>query len=150
MCHSSQRQAGKVTFGRLLIHRVPPRGSKRGPAPSSKRSVRLWARPDEGGIVAPRRTRGLLHVPARDHRGERLARSLWQQRAAIADKPIRILWGMKDIAFRPKELARWEAAFPNAEVTRFPRAGHWIAEEEPEALTDAIRAVAMGTAHAAG
>ncbi|NDJ77371.1 MAG: alpha/beta fold hydrolase, partial [Chloroflexi bacterium] len=50
---------------------------------------------------------------------------LWAQRARLAEKPALLAWGMKDIAFREKELKRWMQLFPQAEVTRFPEAGHY-------------------------
>lgn len=64
--------------------------------------------------------------------------SLWQQRANIADKPTMFAWGMKDIAFRSSELRRWQALFPNAQVTRFATAGHYVQDEQGEALAKLI------------
>ncbi len=55
---------------------------------------------------------------------------LWSRRENIQDKPALILWGMKDIAFKEKELERWEKFFSNVRVTRFPQAGHFLQEEE--------------------
>jgi len=43
--------------------------------------------------------------------------------------PALILWGMKDFAFRPKELARWREVFPNATVRTFDDVGHFVQEE---------------------
>ncbi|MDP2215878.1 MAG: alpha/beta fold hydrolase [Methanolobus sp.] len=54
------------------------------------------------------------------------------------DKNVLIAWGMKDIAFREKELDRWTGAFPDAKVIRFKDAGHFISEEEPDGLIAAI------------
>jgi haloalkane dehalogenase len=55
--------------------------------------------------------------------------SLWQQRARIQGLPTLILWGMKDFAFRPKELARWQALFPSGKVQTFANMGHFVPEE---------------------
>jgi haloalkane dehalogenase len=65
--------------------------------------------------------------------------SLWARRASLAEKPVLLAWGMKDIAFRKKELDRWIQAFPGAEVLRFSDAGHLVAEEKPGELAAAIR-----------
>ena len=46
---------------------------------------------------------------------------------------------MKDSAFRPDQLAKWRAALPGATVVELPAAGHWPHEEEPEAVTAALR-----------
>ncbi len=56
--------------------------------------------------------------------------SLWLRRQNIQDKPALIFWGMKDIAFKEKELRRWEELFPHAQVIRFPEAGHFLQEEK--------------------
>ena len=56
-------------------------------------------------------------------------RGLWEQRETIADKPALILWGMKDIAFREKELRTWEQLFANSQVHRLEGVGHFVQEE---------------------
>jgi haloalkane dehalogenase len=66
-------------------------------------------------------------------------RSLWTRRSALDGKVSLIAWGMKDIAFREKELDRWRTAFPGAVVERYDDAGHFVAEEAPEELVAAIR-----------
>ena len=66
--------------------------------------------------------------------------SIWGERAAFAHKPALILWGHKDIAFRTRELDRWKAALSDFELRTFEDCGHFLAEEAPEALMDALRA----------
>ncbi|HBH60699.1 MAG TPA: alpha/beta hydrolase [Nitrospiraceae bacterium] len=56
--------------------------------------------------------------------------SLWSQRDKIKDKPALIFWGMKDIAFREKELTRWTSLFRNSTVIRYADAGHFLQEEK--------------------
>jgi haloalkane dehalogenase len=70
---------------------------------------------------------------------------LWSQRAVLADKDVVIAWGMKDIAFREKELNRWVSAFPRARVLRFPDVGHYVSEEVPQEVAAAIVAAEAGT-----
>jgi pimeloyl-ACP methyl ester carboxylesterase len=65
--------------------------------------------------------------------------ALWNQRNLLNDKVAVIAWGGKDIAFREKELKTWISAFPKARVIRFPNSGHFIPEENPSELADAIR-----------
>ena len=63
--------------------------------------------------------------------------SLWVRRERIADKPALILWGMRDIAFKEKELARWKGLFPRARVVTYPQAGHFVPDEAgPEAVQE--------------
>ena len=59
---------------------------------------------------------------------------LWSQRAKLAGKVKLIAWGMKDIAFREKELNTWTVAFPEATVVRYADAGHFVSEEKPAEL----------------
>ncbi|RJQ54586.1 MAG: alpha/beta fold hydrolase [Nitrospiraceae bacterium] len=56
--------------------------------------------------------------------------SLWSQRDRIKDKPVLVLWGMKDIAFREQELNRWMGLFPGSKITRYADAGHFVQEEK--------------------
>ena len=50
-------------------------------------------------------------------------RSIWQDRAAFADKPALSTWGLKDIAFRRKELERWKSALRDVESRSSRTAG---------------------------
>jgi len=60
-------------------------------------------------------------------------------RSVLKDKNVLIAWGMKDIAFREKELIRWIQTFPEAKVVRYPDAGHYVAEIRPDDLSQEIR-----------
>lgn len=63
---------------------------------------------------------------------------LWAGRRALAARQALIVWGMKDIAFREKELNRWVEALPQAEVIRLPGVGHFVQDEAPEELGRAV------------
>jgi haloalkane dehalogenase len=65
--------------------------------------------------------------------------SLWQQREKINRIPTTFVWGMKDIAFREKELNYWVSNWNNPEVVRLSEAGHYPQEEAPEAVIKALR-----------
>lgn len=53
--------------------------------------------------------------------------------ASFADKPVKIVWPMKDVAFSPETLdGMWLKHFPEAEVTRIAEAGHFIQEDAHE------------------
>jgi haloalkane dehalogenase len=54
---------------------------------------------------------------------------LWRQRSRIQHLPALILWGMKDFAFKAKELERWREVFPNASVQTYREIGHFVQEE---------------------
>ena len=66
-------------------------------------------------------------------------RSIWEDRAAFVDKPALVLWGLRDIAFRRKELERWKSALRDVEVHEFEDCGHFLAEEAPGGVVDALR-----------
>jgi pimeloyl-ACP methyl ester carboxylesterase len=54
---------------------------------------------------------------------------LWSERDGLHDKPLLLLWGMKDPTFGHAYLDRWRQAFPRAEVHRFAGSGHFVPEE---------------------
>lgn len=65
---------------------------------------------------------------------------LWSRRDRLARKPLLFLWGMRDRFFGPEFLGRWTDAFPNGEVKRFAKAGHFVPEEvDTEILAESIR-----------
>ena len=64
---------------------------------------------------------------------------LWARRDQLTAKPAMVAWGMKDIAFREKELRRWASIFPKATVTRYVKAGHFVQDEEGESIAPLIR-----------
>lgn len=54
-------------------------------------------------------------------------------RAAFAGKPVKIVWPMKDVAFKPDTLEKmWRPMFPHADVVRLADAGHFIQEDAHE------------------
>jgi haloalkane dehalogenase len=63
--------------------------------------------------------------------------SLWRRREPLARIPALIVWGMKDPAFRPHQLARWKEVMPQAEVVELP-VGHWPQEEAPHDVIAAV------------
>ncbi len=58
--------------------------------------------------------------------------------------PMLILWGMKDFVFDYHFLDEWVRYFPTAEVHRFPRAGHYLFEDEAEAINGLVPCVPRG------
>lgn len=53
--------------------------------------------------------------------------------------PILICWGKHDFVFDLDYLAEWRRRFPEAEVHLFERAGHYLLEDEPQAVARTIR-----------
>ena len=63
---------------------------------------------------------------------------LWARCKALENKPVLIFWGMKDSFVPPYELDKWVAALPEARVVRFADAGHFVQEEKPAEMADAL------------
>jgi cis-3-alkyl-4-acyloxetan-2-one decarboxylase len=50
-------------------------------------------------------------------------------------KPVRIMWGMRDVAFTPQMLDNlWLRTFPTADVTRLDDASHFLQEDAHERI----------------
>lgn len=59
--------------------------------------------------------------------------------ARLGAKPALLVWGSRDLAFRPAHLLpRMQAAFPGNVTVVLPRAGHYIQEDAPEEIARAI------------
>ena len=67
---------------------------------------------------------------------QRLAREVPDK---LGSKPALLVWGMKDVAFRPgPTLPRMRAAFRDHVLVELPDAKHYIQEDAPERITEAI------------
>jgi haloalkane dehalogenase len=70
--------------------------------------------------------------------------SLWERRARLREIPVLIVWGLKDTAFRPHLLQRWQSFLPGARVVTIAEAGHWPHEEAPSEVAETIQAFLEG------
>jgi len=67
---------------------------------------------------------------------QRLARDV---PAKLGSKPTLLVWGMKDFAFRPEpNIPRMRATFPDHVLVELPEAKHYIQEDAPEPISQAI------------
>ncbi|OYP36833.1 alpha/beta fold hydrolase [Rhodopirellula sp. MGV] len=57
---------------------------------------------------------------------------------SLAHLPSLLVWGMKDWCFRPECLRRFEKAWPNARSVEIADAGHYVIEDAPLEVLDAI------------
>ena len=73
---------------------------------------------------------------------------IWGKIGALRNTPTLIVWGMKDIAFREKELKQWQRAFPGARTVRLDTVGHYVQEEAPAELSRALAGFLQSTASA--
>lgn len=58
---------------------------------------------------------------------------------ADLDVPVAFLWPDSDIAFKENELQHWLRIFPDAEVTRLEKCGHFIWEDAPDDAIAGLR-----------
>jgi len=63
-----------------------------------------------------------------------LVRAVDKNLHQLSEIPMMICWAMKDFVFDADYLAEWRLRFPKARVHVFPKAGHYLLEDEPEAV----------------
>lgn len=68
-----------------------------------------------------------------------------QQLPALAGKPSMIIWGLKDAFIKPDFLEKWKQLLPTASVYTL-EAGHFVQEENPGEVTEAITAFVSAAA----
>jgi cis-3-alkyl-4-acyloxetan-2-one decarboxylase len=68
-----------------------------------------------------------------------LVEAAGQRLPQFADRPAFIGWGLKDFVFDKHFLAGFTKALPNAQVTAFEDAGHYVLEDKQAELVPAIR-----------
>jgi pimeloyl-ACP methyl ester carboxylesterase len=52
--------------------------------------------------------------------------------------PVLLVWGRADRVFQPVFLEQWREFFPDARTVELERAGHYLVEDDPDAVSDAI------------
>ncbi|MFN5756270.1 MAG: alpha/beta fold hydrolase, partial [Planctomycetia bacterium] len=65
---------------------------------------------------------------------------------ALADKPVKIIWGMQDPCFHPGILRRVAARFPQADVVEIKDASHLVLEDAAEQSIAAVEEFLAATA----
>jgi haloalkane dehalogenase len=89
-------------------------------------------------LATPEERTGCLVFPKQIIESTPWLSQLWRNISTLNGKPKLIVWGMKDIAFREKELKQWERTFPEARTVRLSTVGHFVQEEAPDELAKAV------------
>jgi len=58
----------------------------------------------------------------------------------LADRPVLIVWGMKDFAFREAERQRFERIFSKHKTVLFDNASHFLQEDAGDRISESIKA----------
>lgn len=105
-------------------------------------------KPVAAGLIAPYRdwnsrvaiARFVQDIPRRkSHPTWQLLSRIEKGVSIFADRPTRLVWGMKDWCFRPECLTRLEQLFPQAQTRRLDDVGHYVMEEAAEVVIDELR-----------
>ena len=59
---------------------------------------------------------------------------------SLMDKPLLLLWGLRDFVFTPPFLDQWRRVWPKAQAHVLPEAGHWLLEDEPDECVRRVEA----------
>jgi cis-3-alkyl-4-acyloxetan-2-one decarboxylase len=121
--------------GNLLIESIPGGMAKREIDPVMMEAYRApfpdyWSRV---GMLAFQRE---IPLTERD-RSARLMGSI-QDSLDRLEVPVKLVWGMRDPVFQPVFLDQWLEIFPRAEAVRVESAAHFVPEDEPDAVTNAL------------
>jgi haloalkane dehalogenase len=73
-------------------------------------------------------------------RGYELVTWVQDRMGLLRSVPMLVLWGMNDFVFDHHFLEEWLRRFPEARVHRFPHAGHYLFEDEADAVSGLVRA----------
>jgi haloalkane dehalogenase len=68
----------------------------------------------------------------------RLGGEAEQGLAAFRDRPVKMVWAMKDVSFSEDVLRQWTGLFPDADVMRIDDAGHCLQEDAHERIVPAL------------
>jgi len=122
----------KILEENFFVEKIMPRSSARR---LSEREREHYRRVQP----SPETRRGVAEMPkqiiAATPLLERLSREV---PAKLGSKPALIVWGMKDPGFRPSMIPRVRDAFADAIVVELPGAKHYIQEDAPGEIADAI------------
>ena len=117
--------------------------------PMSRELRRAYVAPYDDWNARIATLRFVQDIPLRpgDRAYERITR-IADGLAQFRETPALVCWGMKDFVFDRHFLAEWERRLPQAEVHRFPDAGHYVLEDEGDAIAGMVRRFVDGRAEA--
>jgi len=112
-------------------------GSTRGLSPAVRRGLLAPYRSPAARLATLKFVQDIPLSPADPSYA--LAALVDQGLGRLASKPMLVCWGERDFVFDRDYLAEWQRRFPKAEIRPFPRAGHYVLEDEPGPIVGHIR-----------
>lgn len=132
MVMASRRMQRKILEENFFVEKIMPRSSARRLSEVEREHYRRVQ-------PSPEARRGVAEMPKQIIGAtpllERLAREV---PAKLGSKPALIPWGMRDPGFRPRMIPRVRDAFADVVVIELPGAKHYIQEDAPTDIADAI------------
>lgn len=122
--------------GNLFVESIPGGMARRDTDPTMMEAYRAPF-PDYWSRVAPLAFQREIPLTERD-RSAKLMGSIHERLVGL-DLPCLLIWGMRDPVFQSVFLDHWRELFPDAEVVQLEEASHFLVEDQPEAVTEAIR-----------
>lgn len=121
--------------GNLFVESIPGGMARRDTDPQMMDAYRApfpdyWSR--IGTLAFPR------DIPLTERDPSAGAISRIQARLPELGLPFQIVWGMRDRVFQPVFLDQWLELVPGARVTELDDAAHYLVEDRPDAVTDAV------------
>jgi pimeloyl-ACP methyl ester carboxylesterase len=123
--------------GNLSVESIPGGMAKRDTDPVMMEAYRAPF-PDYWSRVGPLAFQRDIPLTERD----RSAALMGEIHAGLAGLgvPVTILWGMRDRIFQPMFLDQWRELLPDATVVELADAAHFVPEDRPDAVTQALAA----------
>jgi haloalkane dehalogenase len=124
-----------ILGGNLFVESMPSAMARREPNPVMMEAYRspfpdYWSR---AGMLAFHRE---IPLTERDRSAPLMAAI--QERLPSLDVPVLLVWGMRDPVFQPPFLEQWRELYPRAETVELARCSHFVVEDDPAGVTDAI------------
>jgi pimeloyl-ACP methyl ester carboxylesterase len=138
LCRNSPLGAFLVRGLNAFCHGTAVIGCKRRPMPRALRSA--YVAPYDSWSHRIAILRFVQDIPLRaGDRSYELVSWVQDRLHLLGSVPMLIVWGMKDFVFDHHFLDEWVRRFPDAEVHRFPQAGHYLVEDEVDAVRDRMK-----------
>ena len=121
--------------GNLFVESIPGGMCRRDPDPQMMDAYRApfpdyWSR--IGTLAFPR------DIPLTERDASSPTIAAIQGRLPGLGRPVLLVWGMRDRVFQPVFIQQWRAVLPQVRVVELDDAGHYLVEDRPDAVADAV------------